>query len=154
VKDSVLDTARKDRPSYLSYGIHADSDSMANTPPVFAIWATGLMLDWMERAGGVPAMQERAERRSAMIYAAIDNSEGFYRSPVEARDRSHVNIVFTLADAEIEKVFVDAAESNGLVNLKGHRSVGGIRASVYNALPTESVQVLIDFMTEFATARG
>jgi len=154
VRKSVLDSARKDRPSYLTYGVHADSDSMANTPPVFAVWATGLMLDWMEQAGGVEAMQDRAAERSAMIYAAIEGSDGFYRSPVNARDRSHVNIVFRLADSETESVFIEQAQTHGLVNLKGHRSVGGVRASVYNALPTESVRVLVDFMADFAAMRG
>jgi len=154
VKKSVLEVARKDRPSYLSYGVHADADSLANTPPVFSIWATGLMLDWMEQAGGVAAMQDRAAERSAMIYAAIESSDSFYRSPVNERDRSHVNIVFRLGDTELENAFVDEAKSHGLVNLKGHRSVGGIRASVYNALPTESVQTLVDFMADFAATRG
>jgi len=154
VRKSVLELARKDRPSYLTYGIHADADSLANTPPVFSIWATGLMLEWMERAGGVVAMQARAAERSAMIYTAIENSDSFYRSPVNARDRSLVNVVFRLRDAEAEKDFLEEAETHGLVNLKGHRSVGGIRASVYNALPTDSVQVLVDFMAQFASVRG
>lgn len=154
VRRSVIESARKDRPSYLSYDFHADGDSLANTPAVFAIWATGLMLNWMEDQGGVVAMRDSAAARSSMIYDAIDSSAGFYRSPVRPADRSHMNIVFTLAAGELEGLFVREAESEGLVNLRGHRSVGGIRASVYNALPTESVQTLVEFMSRFATAQG
>ena len=154
VRRSVLDHDLSHLPSYLRYDLHSEADSLANTPPVFAIWATGLMLDWMEEKGGVEGMQSRASRRSSMIYDAIESSDGFYRSPVRADDRSHMNIVFTLADAELEADFFAEADALGLANLKGHRSVGGVRASVYNALPTESVRVLVDFMAAFASAKG
>jgi phosphoserine aminotransferase len=154
VRKSVLEQCRTDRPSYLRYDLHAKADSLANTPPVFAIWATGLMLGWMEEHGGVEGMQARASLRSSMIYDAIDASEGFYNSPVRGSDRSHMNIVFTLANPELEGEFFARAAEQGLENLKGHRSVGGARASVYNALPTESVTTLIDFMAAFAATRG
>ena len=154
VRKSVLDADTTKLPSYLRYDLHAEADSLANTPPVFAIWATGLMLGWMEENGGVEGMQARASQRSSMIYEAIEASDGFYRSPVRAEDRSHMNIVFTLADSELESEFFSQADSLGLANLKGHRSVGGARASVYNALPTDSVEVLVDFMSAFSSAKG
>ena len=154
VRKSVLENDVSHLPSYLRYDLHAEADSLANTPPVFAIWATGLMLGWMEQNGGVEGMQARASQRSSMIYDAIHASDGFYSSPVRAEDRSHMNIVFTLADAGLETEFFAQADSLGLANLKGHRSVGGVRASVYNALPTESVQVLVEFMTTFAASKG
>ena len=154
VRRSVLDGEPEGLPSYLRYSTHADSDSLSNTPPVFAIWATGKMLRWMKANGGVAAMEKRAAERSSMVYDAIDGSGGFYRSPVETASRSHTNVVFRLGSDELEGAFLTEAETRRLVNLKGHRSVGGIRASIYNALPTESVQALVDFMADFMSARG
>ncbi len=153
VRTSVMEAAPPN-PAYLDYKNHADADSMANTPPVFAIWVTGKVLGWMEEMGGVEVMQSRAAHRSAQIYSAIDNSDGFYRSPVETADRSHMNIVFRLTDEEMEKRFLTEAKAAGMLNLKGHRSVGGIRASVYNATPDESVDRLIDFMAAFNASAG
>ena len=153
-RKDVIAAAPTNLPAYLRYETHADAGSMANTPPVFAIWATGLMLNWMEEHGGVEGMQTRAATRSAMLYDAIDASGGFYQSPVAPEDRSHTNVVFTLGDADAQADFLREAEAAGLQNLKGHRSVGGMRASIYNALPTESVAALIDFMSNFATSRS
>lgn len=162
VRQSVLDAAPKHLPTYLRYDTHAAADSLANTPPVFAIWATGKMLRWMKAEGGVDAMERRAAERSSMVYDMIDGSDGFYRSPVDPASRSHTNVVFRLnapdgtpeSAADLEKAFLAEAETHRLVNLKGHRSVGGIRASIYNALPTESVQALVSFMSDFMSARG
>ncbi len=154
VRNSVLDEIPATVPSYLSYATHAGSDSLANTPPVFAIWATGKMLAWIEANGGVAAMERLAAERSSMVYDAIDDSGGFYRSPVAVTDRSHTNVVFRLPSEELEARFLAEAEEAGLVNLKGHRSVGGIRASIYNALPTESVTALVDHMAAFAAGNG
>ncbi|MFW2381210.1 MAG: 3-phosphoserine/phosphohydroxythreonine transaminase [Acidimicrobiales bacterium] len=153
VRNSVMESAPHN-PAYLTYKTHADADSMANTPPVFPIWATGKVLAWMEEMGGVEAMQTRAAHRSSRLYSAIDASGGFYRSPVNTQDRSHMNVVFRLGSEELEKRFVAEATSENLLFLKGHRSVGGIRASIYNATPDESVDALIGFMSAFASRAG
>ncbi len=154
VRKDVVAAAPTNHPAYLRYSTHAEADSMANTPPVFAIWATGLMLNWMEENGGVEGMQTRAAKRSSMLYSAIDGSDGFYQSPVAATDRSHTNVVFTLGDDSAQDAFLSEAEAAGFQNLQGHRSVGGMRASIYNALPTESVEALTDFMANFASQRS
>ncbi len=154
VRDSVLDEIPATVPTYLSYATHAKADSLANTPPVFSVWATGKVLAWIRDEGGVPAMERRAAERSALVYGAIDDSDGFYRSPVATSDRSHTNVVFRLASDDLEARFLAQAEELGLVNLKGHRSVGGIRASIYNALPTPSVEALVEHMATFASGHG
>lgn len=154
VRNSVLAEAPDSTPSYLRYQTHAKSDSLANTPPVFAIWATGKMLRWMKDNGGVAGMEARAAERSAMVYNRIDTSDGFFISPVNEACRSHTNVVFRLGSEELEAKFLSEAKEEKLMNLKGHRSVGGIRASIYNALPTESVAALTDFMDRFAAANG
>ncbi len=114
----------------------------------------GKVLAWMEANGGVPAMEERAVERSGIVYDVIDNSGGFYRNPVEVGDRSHMNVVFRLPTEEQEATFLTEAEQQRLMNLKGHRSVGGIRASIYNGLPTVSVETLAGFMADFAARNG
>ncbi|MEL7158107.1 MAG: 3-phosphoserine/phosphohydroxythreonine transaminase [Actinomycetota bacterium] len=154
VRDSVLARTPDSVPSYLRYGYHADANSLANTPPTFSVWAMGKVLRWMDDHGGVAAMEERAAARSGLIYQAIDDSGGFYRSPVDPDYRSHTNVVFRLPDEGLETEFVAEAEALDIHNLPGHRSVGGIRASVYAALPDESVATLVDFMGQFAAARG
>lgn len=154
VRNTVLEQLPDDIPSYLSYATHAGADSLANTPPVFAIWATGKVLAWIEENGGVEAMQSRAATRSALVYDAVDGSDGFYRSPVDAASRSHTNVVFRLGSEELEKAFLTEAAKHDLVSLKGHRSVGGVRASLYNALPDESVTALVDFMGQFMASNG
>ena len=154
VRNSVLAEMPTSIPAYLRYQTHADSDSLANTPPVFPIWAPGKVLRWIKANGGIEGMQTRAAERSSILYSAIDGSDGFYRSPVDVAARSHTNVVFRIANADLEGKFLAEAETEHLMNLKGHRSVGGIRASVYNALPTESVQALEDFMRRFAAANG
>lgn len=153
VRDSVMETAPKN-PAYLTYKTHADADSMANTPPVFPIWATGKVLAWMEDMGGVEVMQSRAAQRSGQLYSAIDSSGGFYTSPVNEADRSHMNIVFRLGSEDLEKRFLVEAKAENLMFLKGHRSVGGVRASIYNATPDESVEALTRFMAAFASRAG
>ncbi len=150
VRQSVLDATPDGIPAYLRYDTHASANSVANTPPVFAVWATGKMLRWVGNNGGVDGMEKRATERSSMVYRVIDDSQGYYRSPVEPVDRSTTNIVFRLPTEEAEAAFLAGAASEQLLNLKGHRSVGGIRASIYNGLATESVQALVDFMERFA----
>ena len=154
VRRSVIDEAPADLPAYLAYDTHHDGDSLANTPPMFTIWATNKVLKWMKASGGVAAMEQRAADRSGRIYGAIDDSGGFYRSPVDLACRSHMNIVFRLPSEDLEATFLTEAQAAGFENLPGHRSVGGIRASVYNAMPDESVDALVEFMSDFAARNG
>lgn len=152
LRRSVLADANDDLAAYLRYSIHAAKESMYNTPPVFTIWMTGKVLRWMERQGGVGAIEAAAGRRSAMLYAVID--EGWYRSPVAASDRSHMNVVWRLPSEELEAAFVGEAARRGMIGLKGHRSVGGLRASVYAAMTDEGVGALVDLMREFRATHG
>lgn len=154
VRRSLLDRTPDHVPAYLRYETHVSSDSLANTPAVFSIWAMGKMLAWMEANGGVEAMEKRAAERSGLVYDVIDASDGFYRGPAAVADRSHTNIVFNLPTPDDEQRFLADAADQQLVNLKGHRSVGGIRVSIYNGLATESVEVLTGFMRDFAARAG
>ena len=137
---------------YLRYDIQADKDSMFNTPPVFPIYMLGKVLKWMRDQGGVEAMERQAEDKAGILYRAIDQSSGYYRCPVDVNSRSVMNVVFRLPTEDLEKTFLSGADAAGLLNLKGHRSVGGIRASIYNAMPKEGVQALVTFMSEFQSA--
>jgi phosphoserine aminotransferase len=137
---------------YLRYDIQADKGSMFNTPPVFPIYMLGKVLKWMRDQGGVTAMEHQADEKAGRLYGAIDQSDGYYRCPVDAGSRSVMNVVFRLPTEELEKVFLSGADAAGLLNLKGHRSVGGIRASIYNAMPLGGVDALTAFMSEFQSA--
>ena len=141
-------------PSYLDYAIHDEADSLAKTPPMFSIYVMGKVLKWMQGHGGLEEFEFRSSKRAELIYDAIENSDGFYYSPVEKRSRSLMNIVFRLPSEELEERFVKEAENLGLVNLKGHRSVGGVRVSVYNAMDIESVEILVAFMNDFLLSKG
>jgi len=154
VRTDLLGRSSRDLVSYLDYRTHASADSMANTPPMFPIYVMGKVLTWMKASGGLGEFERRAARRADLVYGAIDNSDGWYRSPVDEANRSHMNIVFRLPDDDLEKRFVAEAATAGMVNLKGHRSVGGIRASVYNAMPIESVETLVGFMVDFRSANA
>jgi phosphoserine aminotransferase len=132
------------------YSIHADNDSMYNTPPTYAMYLAGLVFEGLLQKGGLDAMAEINQRKAEKLYAAIDDSS-FYSNPVEVRSRSWMNVPFTLADAELDGVFLQQATEKGLVTLKGHRSVGGMRASIYNAMPEQGVDALIQFMQAFAS---
>jgi phosphoserine aminotransferase len=154
VRSELAASSPPQLPSYLRFDNHVSADSLFNTPPVFSIWAMGKMLAWMEANGGVAAMEKRAAERSGLVYDAIDTSDGFYRNPVEPAYRSQMNVVFRLPTPDLEQDFVVLAEEEGLLNLPGHRSVGGVRASIYNGLPTESVETLVSFMHRFAADRG
>jgi len=140
--------------SYLDYATHEANDSRANTPPMFAIYVMGKVLRWMQAEGGLGEFERRAAERASLVYGAIDGSDGWYTCPVDVASRSHMNIVFRLPDEDLEKRFAAEAADAGMVNLKGHRSVGGIRASVYNAMPVASVETLADFMGSFRAANG
>ena len=140
-------------PSMFDYKTHADNGSMSNTPPTYAWYLAGLVFDWIKQQGGLTAIAEINERKAAKLYAAIDGSD-FYGSPVAVNNRSWMNVPFTLKDAELDKVFLEEAAKQNLVTLKGHRSVGGMRASIYNAMPEEGVDALVKFMAEFANKHG
>ena len=131
----------------------AANDSMLNTPPTFSIYLLGLILEWMEEQGGLEAIGAANEAKARSLYEAIDSSD-FYANPVEPRSRSWMNIPFTLADSALDADFLAGAEAAGLTNLKGHRSVGGMRASLYNAMDMDGVAALIDYMTEFERTKA
>jgi phosphoserine aminotransferase len=138
----------------LDYKQMAADGSMNNTPPTFGWYFAGLVFKWLKRQGGLAAMASRNQAKAAKLYAAIDDSGGFYKNPVAVAARSWMNVPFTLPRPELDKVFLAEAGKAGLVNLEGHRSVGGMRASLYNALPPEGVAALVDFMAEFAKRNG
>jgi phosphoserine aminotransferase len=149
VRTSILEDTRRDLAAYFRFDAHADKDSMYNTPPVFTVWMTGKVLRWMEAKGGTPAIERDAAAKAAAIYEVIDESDGWFRSPVEPAHRSHMNIVWRLPNDDLETAFLAASKERGMLGLKGHRSVGGIRASVYAAMPPEGVDALVDLMRSF-----
>ena len=153
VKKDLLSRAREHIPTLLTWSVYSESDSMINTPPTFAWYVASLVFRHLKNEGGLPAMAERNERKAAKLYAAIDSSS-FYSNPVDRECRSWMNIPFVLHDAALDAVFLRDAEAAGLKNLKGHRSVGGMRASIYNAMPDEGVDTLIEFMREFERAQA
>ena len=154
VRQSALETANRDLGAYLRYDVHRDGDSLYNTPPVFAIWMVGKVLRWVAAQGGLSAMESGARKKSAILYDAIAASGGYYRSPVEPESRSMMNVVFRLPTEDLEAEFVTEAAAARMVGLKGHRSVGGCRASIYNAMPIEGVEALAAFMAQFQADHG
>ncbi len=153
MRKDMLERRNGNLTAYMDYALHAKDKGLYNTPPVFSIWAVKLVLEWIKSNGGVQGMDERADKKSSLIYSVIDSSD-FYRSPVDKRYRSRMNIVFRLPNEELEKKFVSESQKEGMLGLKGHRSVGGLRASLYNALPYEDVVALRDFMLEFEKKNG
>lgn len=153
VRDDLTGHARPETPSVLDYAAMGGADSMLNTPPTFGWYLLGLNLQWIRDNGGLPGMAERNERKASTLYGAIDGSD-FYSNPVEPGSRSWMNVPFLLADSGLEKEFLSQAYAAGLANLEGHRSVGGMRASIYNATSQESVQALVDFLKEFERTHG
>ena len=149
VRDDIIGETLPGTPITFDYKVQADNDSMYNTPPTYALYMAGLGFQWLKELGGLAAMGETNQRKAEKLYAAIDNS-GFYKNPVTKQYRSWMNIPFTLNNAELDADFLASAKAAGLVTLKGHRSVGGMRASIYNAMPEEGVDALISFMQEFA----
>ncbi|HCE39228.1 3-phosphoserine/phosphohydroxythreonine transaminase [Alloalcanivorax profundimaris] len=148
VRKDLLGRAGPTVPSMLNYQIHADNGSMYNTPPTFAWYLAGLVFEWLKEQGGVAAMGEINRRKAAKLYDYIDASD-FYANPVRPTQRSWMNVPFVLADSALDKDFLAEADAAGLRNLKGHRSVGGMRASIYNAVPEAAVDALIGFMSDF-----
>jgi phosphoserine aminotransferase len=148
IRHDLLGGASPSTPSMLDYAAHEKAGSMYNTPPTLAWYFAGLTLDWLKQAGGVPAAAERSRRKAAMLYDAIDAS-ALYSNPVAHEHRSLMNVPFFLADPALDKRFVDESTAAGLLNLAGHRATGGLRASIYNAIPIEAVEDLVGFMAEF-----
>ncbi len=153
VREDLLGGGQQPLPAMLDYAVHADSGSMSNTPPTFAWYVAGLVFEWLLEQGGLPAIEALNLRKAGALYAAIDSSN-FYNCPVVPEYRSSMNVPFTLHDAELDAAFLSGASERGLLNLKGHRSVGGMRASIYNAVSQASVDALVSFMGEFERERG
>ncbi|MGZ8160359.1 MAG: 3-phosphoserine/phosphohydroxythreonine transaminase [Methylobacter sp.] len=148
VRDDLVGHAPKTVPPVFNYAEQAKNQSMLNTPATYSWYLTGLVLKWLHAQGGVEGIEQRNIAKAAKLYQAIDHS-ALYSNPVEIASRSRMNVPFILSDESLDKPFLAAAEANGLFELKGHRSVGGMRASIYNAMPEAGVQALIDFMAEF-----
>ncbi len=148
IREDLLGTAREDVPTMLDYKIMADNDSMYNTPPCYAIYIAGLVYKWALKLGGLEKMKEINEKKANLLYDFLDNST-LFKATAEKNSRSMMNVCFVTGDADLDKKFCKEAEAAGFVNLKGHRSVGGMRASIYNAMPTEGVEKLVEFMAEF-----
>ena len=153
VREDLIGHAPKHIPSMYDYAVQVKNDSMINTPPTFSWYMSGLVLKWVKQQGGLKAMEKLSHIRSGKLYQAIDESD-FYHNPVDPRYRSNMNVTFTLFDDSLDEKFVSEAKDHGLVALKGHRSVGGMRASMYNAMPEEGVDALIAFMQEFERSNG
>jgi len=153
IRKDLLGKARKETPTMMNYQVIADNGSMYNTPATYSWYLAGLVFKWLKEQGGVKAMGEINARKARKLYGFIDDNE-FYANPIDPRFRSWMNVPFTLADDALNAEFLRGADARGLLNLKGHRSVGGMRASIYNAMPEEGVDALIDYMAEFARERG
>lgn len=149
VRDDLLGNARSETPSMLDWKLMADNGSMYNTPPCYAIYIAGLVYEWLLEIGGLSEMKKRNEKKASLLYDYLD-SQNYYIAPVEKSSRSMMNVTFVTGVDELDKKFPKEAETAGLMNLKGHRSVGGMRASIYNAMPYEGVEALVEFMRDFA----
>ena len=147
-EDLITEDVLPGTPTMLTYKTHADADSLYNTPPAYGIYICGKVFQWLKEMGGLEAMKERNERKAKILYDFLDQSK-LFKGTVEKKDRSLMNVPFVTGSDELDAKFVKEAKAAGLENLKGHRSVGGMRASIYNAMPEEGVQALVDFMKKF-----
>lgn len=154
VREYLIGHAKPGTPAMLDYKIHAENGSMFNTPPTYAWYIAGLVFAWLKQRGGLKAMAEVNRRKAEKLYRFIDGSGGFYKNPVEKHSRSWMNVPFTLKDAAQDEAFLKGAKAAGLVQLKGHRSVGGMRASIYNAMPEAGIDALIEYMQDFMRKQG
>jgi phosphoserine aminotransferase len=150
IRKSLVDAARKDIPIIFRYATHAANNSLYNTAPTFSIYLIRNVLAYTKEIGGLAEIERRNRRKAGLLYSAIDDNPDFYRGPVEKDSRSTMNVVFRLPSEELEKRFVAEAAKQQMVGLAGHRSTGGVRASLYNAVPYESVEALVAFMKDFA----
>jgi phosphoserine aminotransferase len=153
IREDLVSEASPTMPAMWSYKTHVDAGSMYNTPPTYAWYIAGLVFKWLKDLGGLEVMGQRNQRKAEALYAAIDNSD-FYANPVEPAYRSWMNVPFTLKNADLNQTFLAEAKETGLLTLAGHRSVGGMRASIYNAMPEEGVEALISFMLDFEKRKG
>jgi phosphoserine aminotransferase len=153
VRDDLLDRALPITPSAFHWKEQAANDSMVNTPPTYAIYVAGLVFEWLLAQGGVAAIESRNIAKSKLVYDCLDRSE-FYLTPVRKEDRSRMNVPFKLRDASLDEAFLKGAKERGMVQLKGHRAVGGMRASIYNAMPIEGVQTLVSYLEDFERQHG
>jgi phosphoserine aminotransferase len=153
VRDDLIGQPVEGQPVMFDYATHANNDSMYNTPPTYGWYLAGLVFEWLKEKGGLEAISMVNHGKARLLYDAIDASD-FYANPVDVNCRSWMNVPFTLADANLDTTFLEEAAKAGLVTLKGHRSVGGMRASIYNAMPEEGVRALVDFMADFEKRHG
>src|SRR4051812_8491095 len=153
VRDDLVGHAQKGTPSVMDYKLQAEADSMLNTCPTYAIYVAGLVFKWLKALGGLKKIEEMNVAKSKLLYDYLDQS-AFFHNPVAKEDRSRMNVPFTLKDAKLDEEFLKGAVKRGMVQLKGHRSVGGMRASIYNAMPIEGVQRLVEYMGEFEAQNG
>ena len=153
VREDLIGNAMDNMPAMMNYQTFSDNDSMYNTPPTYSWYIAGLVFQWIKKQGGIKAMEEINQRKAAKLYKAIDES-AFYSNPVDVNCRSNMNVPFILANADLDATFLEEAGKQGLTTLKGHRSVGGMRASIYNAMPEAGIDALIDFMADFEKRNG
>ena len=153
VRDDLIGHAMPATPSVFDYKVQADADSMANTPTTFALYMAGLVFKWLKRLGGLKKMEELNIAKAKLLYDYLDQTE-FYHAPVAKEDRSRMNVQFRLRNDKLDAEFLKQADGNGLAQLKGHRAIGGMRASIYNAMPIEGIQALVGFMREFERKHG
>jgi phosphoserine aminotransferase len=153
VRDDLIGSAAKGTPTVMDYKLQADADSMLNTPATYSMYIAGLVFKWLKQLGGLAEIEKRNIEKAKTLYDHLDRS-GFFRNPVAKEDRSRMNVPFTLANPGLDGEFLKGAQARGMVQLKGHRSVGGMRASIYNAMPLEGVQSLVQYMREFEQKHG
>ena len=153
VREDLIGQAAKGTPTVMDYKKQADAESMLNTPATYSIYVAGLVFKWLKAAGGLAAIERQNIAKAGLLYDYLDSS-AFFSNPVAKSDRSRMNVPFTLADSKLDAEFLKGAEARGMVQLKGHRSVGGMRASIYNAMPLEGVQQLVAYMKEFEAQHG
>lgn len=154
IRDDLVGKTEPWVPTMLQYSVHADSKSLYNTPPCYSIYMCGLVYKWLRDQGGVPAIQKANEEKASLLYAAIDGSEGFYKGLVAKGDRSLMNVTFATGNEDLDKLFAQEATKRGMTNLKGYRTMGGMRASIYNAMPKAGVEALVAYMAEFQGQHG
>jgi phosphoserine aminotransferase len=153
VREDLIGQALPITPSIFDYKQQAETDSMLNTPPTYAVYIAGLVFDWLKQQGGLAEMEKHNIAKAGLLYDYLDQS-GFFVSPVEPRDRSRMNVPFKLRDESLDEMFLKGAQQRGMLQLKGHRSVGGMRASIYNAMPVEGVKALVGYLREFEKSHG
>jgi phosphoserine aminotransferase len=153
VREDLIGKAEKGTPSVMDYKLQADADSMLNTPATYALYVAGLVFKWLQQQGGLAAIEKLNVAKAKLLYDFLDASS-FFRNPVAREDRSRMNVPFTLKDSSLDEAFLKGAQERGMVQLKGHRSVGGMRASIYNAMPIEGVRLLVEYMRQFEARHG